>query len=78
MKGKTRAFNNQWILQAEGNLFRAFQNLLRISHRVNLKGDYPEINNVINEICTKLVLTRADLVKLQTLFNDPRATKIEV
>ncbi|KKK54931.1 hypothetical protein LCGC14_3079670, partial [marine sediment metagenome] len=40
--------------------------------------DYPEINNVINEACSKLVLARAELVKLQTLFNDPRATKIEV
>ena len=78
MKGKTRAYNNQWILQAEGNLFRAFQNIQRISNRVNLKGEYPEINKTINEICTALMVSKMFLVKLQYLFNDSRATKIEV
>ncbi len=78
MKGKTRAYNNQWILQSERNLFRAFLNMLRISYSVKQRGEYIEIETVIERICGNLTLIKYDLSELQALFNDPRAKKIEV
>ncbi len=78
MKGKTRAFINQWILQSENNSFKCFQRMLLISHHVNRRGEYPEIDMVLQRASERLRRFKDDLVELQTLFNDPRAVKIEV
>ena len=50
MKGKTRAYNNQWMLQANQNINKARYNYERILQSVLKKGKYPEIDECIGDI----------------------------
>ncbi len=78
MKGKTRAFNNQWILQAHHNLHKARYNLFRVSEKVAEKGSYLAIQDTIIIARKQIDYAQQQLYKLQSLFNDPRAKRIEV
>ena len=78
MKGKTRAYNNQCILRSERNLLKVYLNMLRILDNVNLRGEYPEIRTSIENVISYIIYTRTEVIKLQSLFNDSRATKIGV
>ncbi|KKN03709.1 hypothetical protein LCGC14_1105020 [marine sediment metagenome] len=78
MKGKTRAYNNQWIIQAHNNLIKARYNIRRVAEKVAEKGDYSKIQEVINIALDQINFSLTQLNNLQSLFNDPRAVKIEV
>ena len=78
MKGKTRAYNNQWLIQAYNNTKVAIFNYKRILKAVETRGEYPEITKQLTEAIILLKIANNILPKLQYLFNDPRAKKIEV
>ncbi len=78
MKGKTRNFLNQWIIQAHRNTKTALFNYNRILKAVRLKGEYPEITAQLIEAIALLKVANNILPKLQCLFNDPRSVRIEV
>ncbi len=76
MKGKTRAYNNQWILQANQNLIKARYNIQRILEKVLEKGEYTEMHTVMNTALAQINYAQRQLGKLQFLFNDSRSIKI--
>ena len=78
MKGKTRNFLNQWMIQAHRNTKTAIFNYERILRAVRRKGNYPEITDQLAELIALLIFANNELPILQSLFNDPRAMKIEV
>ncbi len=78
MKGKTRAYNNQWLIKTSNHIDLALFNLTRIFTSVTAKGKYPLIIENIESSMLSLIATKLYLTTIQELFNDPRANKIEV
>ncbi len=78
MKGKTRNFNNQWLIQANRNTNSAIFNYERILKSVQRWDKHYEIIEQLNEVICLLRTANSVLPVIQFLFNDPRAVKIEV
>ena len=77
MSETTRNYINQWIIKSNNAIEKAVYNLDRIHQAVISKGEYFEIVDNINVIMFHLVKGKLILPHLQSLFNDPRANRIE-
>lgn len=77
MAETTRNYINQWIIKSANATEKTIFNLDRIYQAVFEKGEYPEIMEVLEFLIDKLVTVKQGLPILQSLFNDPRANKIE-
>lgn len=78
MKGKTRNFNNQWLLQAYKNQTSAIFNYRRILKSVEKWDKHHVIAEQLKFAIRTLNIANSTIAKIQYLFNDPRAIKIEV
>ncbi len=78
MKGKTRNFNNQWLIQAYRNQTTAIFNHRRILKSVEKWDKHSIIAEQLKYAIKTLLITNETIAKIQYLFNDPRSVKIEV
>ena len=78
MKGKTRNYNNQWLIQAYGNTKTAILNYKRVLKSVDRWDKHHNIAEEIRQIIMHLENANSILPMVQFLFNDPRMVKIEV
>ncbi len=78
MSKGTRNYLNQWLIKSSNHIELTIFNMDRIYNAVTSKGEYLEIEEQIISCISKLVDAKQKIPQLQTLFNDPRANKIEV
>ena len=77
MGKNTRNYLNQWLIKSSNHIELTIFNMDRIYNAVTSKGKYPEIEEQIIWCISSLVSAKLIIPQLQTLFNDPRANKIE-
>jgi len=78
MSKGTRNYLNQWLIKSSNHIELTIFNMDRIYNAVTSKGEYLEIQTQIILCIQSLVDAKKKIPQLQTLFNDPRANKIEV